>query len=956
LAVLVYLVAHAGHLVTKAALLEAVWPDAVVTEGVLKTCLGQLRQVLGEQAKTPRYIATVHRQGYRFIAPVTVIEQVPAADIALSQKPMAFAKQPQAPGSVSHAPRLIVGREAELAQLHQCWARALKGERQVVVITGETGIGKTAIVDTFAAQVVGLEPLWIGRGQCIEHYGAGEAYLPLLEALGRLCRGPDGDRLFDLLHHHAPSGLMQLPGLVSTTEFADLQQRVSGTTRERMLRELVEAMEVLTAERPLLLILEDLHWSDSATLEWLMYVARRLDWARLLVLGTYRPEDAMVQAHPVRSVVQELQRHGRGVELALSYLPETGVAAYLAQRFGEGTLPDELARVLCRRTDGNPLFLVMVVDELVRQGTLREGAAGWEMAEGLETAVRGVPESLCHLIEEQLEQLPCTDRELLEAASVAGVEFSATAVAVSVGNVEEAVEARCDALARRGQFLRSLSATEWPDGTVSAQYAFRHTFFQEILYERVSVSRRVRWHRQIGARLERGYGPQARELAAKLAKHFMHGREPWRAVQYLQYAGENALRRSAHQEAIPYLLQGLTLLSSLPETSERAQQELALLITLGALLGDLKGPATPEVARVYARAWELCQQVGETPQRIPVLLGLATSHTVGGQVQKAHGLAEQALHLARCLQDTMHLAYAQAVLGNSLFFLGKLDVAQMQLEQSLALYNPQQHRAGSFLGGEDLHVFCFSHLATILWDLGYPDQALQRGYEALMLARELAHPFSLAVALISLAILHQRRREEHMTHELAEAAVVLSNDHGFALCLAEATSLWGWALVVQGQAEVGIKQIQRSLAIARTTGAEARQPYKLALLAEAYRQVGQTVAGEQALVEALRFVDANGVHPWEAELHRLRGEFLLARTDDQLSAAETCFQHALDVAYHRQAKSLALRAAMSLSRLWQRQGKRGEARQLLAQIDGWFTEGFDTADLQEAKVLLEELS
>jgi hypothetical protein len=212
--------------VTKAALLEAVWSDAVVTEGVLKTCLGQIRQALGARAKTPRYIATVHRQGYRFIAPVTVVERLLAADITLAQRPVAFARQLQGSEPGCGASRLIVGREAELTQLHQWWARALKGERQVVVVTGEAGIGKTTLVDTFAAQVVGTEPLWIGRGQCIEHYGAGEAYLPLLEALGRLCRGPDGNRLFDLLHHHAPSGLMQLPGFVSTTALEGLQRRV----------------------------------------------------------------------------------------------------------------------------------------------------------------------------------------------------------------------------------------------------------------------------------------------------------------------------------------------------------------------------------------------------------------------------------------------------------------------------------------------------------------------------------------------------------------------------------------------------------------------------------------------------------------------------------------------------------------------------------------------------------
>jgi DNA-binding winged helix-turn-helix (wHTH) protein len=501
LAVLVYLMAHAGRVVTKAALLEAVWPDAMVTEGVLKTCLGQIRQALGERAKTPRYIATVHRQGYRFIAPVTVAEQLQTADIALSPRPVAFAKQLHAPGPVSRPAGSMVGREAELAQLHYWWGRALDGERQVVVVTGEAGIGKTTIVDTFVAQVAGRELLWIGRGQCIEQSGAGEAYLPLLEALGRLCRGADGDLLFHLLHQYAPSWLIQLPALVSTPEFEGLQRRASGNTRERMLRELVEAVEVLTAERPFLLVLEDIHWSDGATLEWLAYVARRLDWARLLVLGTYRPVDAIVRVHPVRPVMQELQRHGRSVELALPYLPETEVAAYLSRRFGEGALPDELARVLRQRTDGNPLFLVMVVDELVWQGILREGAGGWEVAEGLEAAVRGVPASLRHLIEQQLEQLPSADRELLETASVAGAEFSATAIVASVGDVEEAIEARCDALARRGQFLRALGVMNWPDGTVTSRYAFMHALSQEILYERVPVSRRVRWHRQIGARL-----------------------------------------------------------------------------------------------------------------------------------------------------------------------------------------------------------------------------------------------------------------------------------------------------------------------------------------------------------------------------------------------------------------------------------------------------------------------
>ena len=276
----------------------------------------------------------MHRRGYRFLAPVTASDR-PTSTALAPAPPAAEHEAPRLPVAAND-PALIAGREVELAQLQRWWAQALQGERQVVVVMGEAGIGKTTVVDAFAAQVSATAAIWVGRGQCIEQYGAGEPYLPLLEALSRLCRGVDGARLIELLQRHAPSWLMQLPALVVTAEFEVLQRRVSGTTRARMLRELAEAVEGVTAERPLLLVFEDLHWSDAPNLEWLAYVARRRDWARLLVLATYRPVDAIVRAHPVRPVMQELQRHGQCVELVLPCLSETGVSAYLARRFGEG--------------------------------------------------------------------------------------------------------------------------------------------------------------------------------------------------------------------------------------------------------------------------------------------------------------------------------------------------------------------------------------------------------------------------------------------------------------------------------------------------------------------------------------------------------------------------------------------------------------------------------------------
>jgi DNA-binding winged helix-turn-helix (wHTH) protein len=390
--VLVYLVTHAGQLVTKEALLDALWPETAVGEGVLKTSMNELRRTLGETAKAPRWIATVHRRGYRFVAPVqggavATPPEAPAVRTTLRPAHAAAPDPPPAPECAPPPAPPLVARAAEVATLHQWFAKALQGERHLGFITGEAGIGKTTLVDAFVTQLAGQGPVWIGHGQCTEQYGAGEAYLPLLEALGQMGRTPAGAQLVALLRQQAPSWLLQLPALVPPAEYAALQRYAGATTRERMLRELAEAVEVLTAARPCVFVLEDLHWSDTATVEWLAYVARRRGPARLLVLGTYRPVEAMTRAHPVRAMVHDLMVHGHGSELALEAWSEAGVAAYLAQRCPGAGVPAGLARVLTQRTEGHPLFLVAVVDELVRQGVLQAGPTGWGLVGGLDAVI-----------------------------------------------------------------------------------------------------------------------------------------------------------------------------------------------------------------------------------------------------------------------------------------------------------------------------------------------------------------------------------------------------------------------------------------------------------------------------------------------------------------------------------------------------------------------------------------
>lgn len=1022
-AVLRCLVEQAGRLVTKEELLKAVWPGTRVSDGIIKGYIRDLRDILGDNSQQPCFIETVPRRGHRFIGQV-----VSSQHSVVRQKEVSSSPLPPTQSSVlSPEHSVLVGREIELAKLHSLFGKTLAGERQMVFVTGEPGIGKTTLVETFLKGSenweLGVGPLpsqsltptshfpdpgpWIGRGQCVEQHGAGEAYLPVLEALGRIGRSPGGEQLVTLLHQHAPTWLVQMPALLAAEEVETVQRRVAGATRERMLREMVEAIEALAAHRPLVLWFEDLHWADASTVDWLAAVAYRRAPARLLVIGTYRPSDLSLSGHPLRAVKQELVAKGQCEELWLPFLSAEDVTHYLTRRYARHQFPSGLGTAIYRRTDGNPLFVVNIVEYLAAQGVIAEVDGHWRLQTGVEEVGLGVPESLRQLIEKHIERLSEEQQRLLEVASVVGVTFSATAVAAGLRVEVETVDQECETLARTGHFLRSQGIEEWPDGTMGGQYSFLHALYQQGLYERVPEARRVRLHRRIGEQKATAYGERAREIASELATHFSAGRDFQRAVRFLRSAAENAMRRHAHQEAVGHVKKALVLLQSLPDTPERVEQELMLQVTLGEQLTSLQGFGVIEVEQSFARARALCRQLGDTPQLFRVIWGLWTFYVERAELPTAYELAGQLLRIAQQVQAAGLLVWAHLTVGITHHFAGEQMSARQHFEECLSRYEPQQ-----FCNTDspyDPAVLALSTLGPVLWLLGYPDQALAQSQKGLALARELTQQYSVVYASTLLARTCLLRRERQAVKVRIDELLTLCDEQGFTSYLALSRIVHGWLLTGEERQEEGIEQMCQQLLAWRATGAESTRPYYLALLAETYGKADAPAEGLAVLTECWPWMDKTGGRVFEAELYRVQGELTLQKQSrgrdpasevpesqkakskrqksenldpksqilDPQSEAEACFHKALDIARQQQAKSLELRVVMSLVRLRQQQvayhgppiadhasrttslearNLLDEAHRMLAEVYGWFTEGFETRDLQDAKTLLDALA
>ena len=959
-ALLNYLIRRPGQLVTKLELLKTVWPETFVGDAVLKVTVRQLREALADDPRSPRFIETAHRRGYRFIGQITEGGQTLAEIENFNYPtPVAISARP-----ATSSDSRVVGREDVRLRLERWLEKMLCGERQTVFVTGEAGIGKTVLLDTFTRSIASSRSILVGRGQCLEQYGTGEAYLPILEAIGRLCR--EHKQIVDVLRAYAPMWLLQMPSIVSASDRELLSRQMFGATRERMLREMGDALEALTVDLPLVLILEDLQWSDYSTLDLISYLARQRQPAQLMLIGTYRTVELIVSGHPLQAVKRELLAKHQCKELPLEYLNEEAVATYLSVRFTSNRFPTQLAGLIHDRTYGNPLFMVNAVDYLVAEGFIAESEGSWNLVVEIENVDVSVPESIKHMIEKQLDLLDAAERRTLEAASVAGAEFSTLALVVALGEDGTDIEARCDGLALRGQFIRDCGVQVLPNGEAVSRYGFIHDLYLNMLYERVSESRRVQLHRRIGEEGENVYGERAKEIAAELAMHFERGSNYEKAIKYIRLAADNDIRRFAYKEAIVLSRRGLGLLERMPATTERAEQELGLQLTLGVPLIATEGYAAPDVGALYVKARELCQQLGEPPDVSEVLWGLRTFYTVRAELGTARKIADEFLCLADRLPYPGLEMRGHWSMGINFMHLGEFAQAMSHFEKALVLYDHKRHLndATPYAQNPGVAIRCFA--AWTLWFLGQPDRALSRMAEGLALARDLTEPHhGLVQPLVFGAILHQLCRNAQTAQEYAEAAIAVSSEHGLIVYQSIATITRAWSLLDQELTEDAIEEMRRGLAAYQATGAEILRPHFVGVLGHVLGKSGRFDEGLQLLEEGLEAAHRTGEISCEAELYRLKGEVLLMQAKagqfadpgrSLVAQAKGCFDQAIVIAQRQDARSWEQRTVMSLAQLYLECGKREEARAMLAEVCSKVTDGGVTKDVQEAKALFDELS
>ncbi len=950
--VLRYMVERPGVLIAADELLDAIWPDVSVTPQTLNKSIGELRTALGDDPHAPRMLETVYGRGFRFIAAVEPPTGSPAPK--LDRTPLerdAGDRQPPLP--------LTVGRDAETDQLTALLQRADTGQRQLVFVTGQAGVGKTALVNAFLdspAVAARGNAVVVARADCFEQYGSREPFFPIFELLEHLMRSSASEPLVALMRRVAPMWLVQIPWLLPEAEHAALRESLRGVRPERMLRELAALLEAVATDRTWVLVLEDLQWSDAATVDALSLVAQRRESARVLIIGTYRPAAVSVQEHALAGAARALLERRRCTELPLHDLDLGAVRRYLGARFPDGDFTAPLAQRVHAHTGGQPLFVVAVVEHLLSRGLILDTAPGWALATALDRIDLGTPQDVRRMIEAQLQRLSPAERQLLEVASVAGQDAAVPLLAATLDCDVADAEMRCDALARVSGFLRPSGFAAWSEDAVARSYTFTHDLYRQVVYEDIPESHRARLHRRIGVALENAYGSRAIDIAPLLAVHFERGRDPARALPYLVTSGARAQQRFAYREAVGYLESGLATLARLPPDDRSTRREIELRLALGAPLAVLQGYAADDVRANYERAAELCAVDGSAEQIFETLHARWFAHAMRADEPQTSELLAQMTRVARDLRNPDCDVLVQSAAVRTAVWQGRFadTTGPMQRLRAIARSNGAAIRYGP-----DPEIAAAMHHAAALWFLGDCNGARATARAGVAQARAIGSAFTLCAALTLGGILELLLRNPADGDTLAAEARRRAAEQGFAFWEAFAVALQGWAQIQRGEAAGGCREVERGLAAVQATGVRFFVVYLHGFLGEGCVRAGDATHGLEWVDAGIALADRCTDRGYLPELWRLKGELLLMQSNGSKpprkrthadDPAEACFRRALDLARTAQAKALELRAAASLARA----SRAPEAFRLLDDLCNSFGSDLDLADLDEARGLLRE--
>jgi class 3 adenylate cyclase/predicted ATPase len=837
----------------------------------------------------------------------------------------------------------LIGRDQELDLLLRHWRQAKLGEGRVVLISGEPGIGKSRLTAALA-QAIESDRHTRLRYFCSPHHqdSALHPFIAQLERAAGFVRDDVADRKLEKLRGLLATGARGEDEMVLVAELLSLPNAAAALNlspqrkREKLFEALLNQLEFLARDGPVLMVFEDAHWIDPTSRELLDLTLDRVSGLRVLLAVTFRLEFQQPwSGRPQVSI------------LALNRLGGRDGTALVEHLAGNAGLSQETVEEIVERADGVPLFVEELTKAVVESGDLDNRVGAVLIASPLPNLA--IPATLHASLIARLDRLGPTAKEIAQIGAVIGREFAHELIRLVAQRPEPDLQTALARLTDAGLLFRRGMPPH-------ASYLFKHALVQDAAYATLLRARRRQLHAAIATVLEREFPETAATQPELLAYHCTEAGLIEQGVQYWHHAGELALERSANPEAIAHLTRGIQLLNSLPQSRQRDEQELMLQAALVAPLWASRGFGSPESERASRRALELCERAApDTPAHFRALYGLAYAHMIHGDLRRSRPLAEQMLALAERRQDPELLAYAHFEMGCELLFSAELVAARAHLEQGIALYDPEWGHPASSRHAFNCASNCHSFLTCVCWHLGYPEEAVRHSAQAIAIAEDISHPFSQAVVLLWSAGLHQLRGEIRRTQELAEALLALATEQVFPFVAAHAVVWRGWALVEQGRCEEGIAQLRDGLVAFRAIGAENESSHWLGLLAEACRDTGRIEEGLRVIAEALDHVAHTGIVHYEPELRRLEGELRLRQDPADMQNAETCFERAVEIARRTQAKSWELRAVTSLARLWRDQGKRLEAQALLVPVYSWFTEGFDTPDLQEAKALLDDL-